>query len=487
MLRGVEILGLSLFVSVGSFVLILFDKKRRSPEKSYYNHFINLILTPARLMRLGPYKKDLSLDNAFKYATRKTGLTDFGDEGFSEAYRYVLSSPKQKEQQYTNVGFVSARIELNMTFVRRLKMIEYLKQVPRVMSVKVPGPVFVMGLPRTGTTLLHRLLSLDPQVRAPLLWELLAPVPRCKGTEDTFEDCQAAFGKDMDYRANWVKKLMKTRKSMGDKSVEHIHETEWNLPEECFMTLSDEVPFLVQYFYSAYMHEEETESLLRKQMVAAYTHHKKYLQLLSYQNNEGGLPGDGGSKHGWASKDPRRWMLKCPVHLYYPEEIAKVFPDAKLIWTHRHPISAVPSFCSLISSLHKLYYENECRDDVELGKVMLKVSEETLTKAPQRIEASGLPCADVIYNKLVADPLKAVEEIYLQFGWHFTAEYKARLTEYLRQDKANREAMKAQRLKEGSGNLHSYAPEEYGLTAEQLSTGGYADYVRRFNIPLSKN
>ena len=71
---------------------------------------------------------------------------------------------------------------------------------------------------------------------------------------------------------------------------------------------------------------------------------------------------------------------------------------------------------------------------------MLKVSEETLREAPKRIEASRLPCADVIYNNLVADPLKAVKEIYLQFGWNFTAEYEARLTEYLRQDKQHREA-----------------------------------------------
>lgn len=485
-----DLLALSLFVTVGSFMLILFDKKRRSPEKSYYNHFINLVLTPARAMGLGPYKKDLTLDNAFKYAARKTGLTDFGEMGFAEAYRFVLDTPTQKKQQYTNLGFVSARIELNMTFVRRLKMIEYLKQVPRVMSVKVPGPVFVMGLPRTGTTLLHRLLSLDPQVRAPLLWELLAPVPHktCKGTEGTLGEVTASFEKDKSFRANFIKKLMKTRKSMGDKAVEHIHEVEWDLPEECFMTLSDEIPCLVQYFYSAYMHEKDTEPLLRKQMVEAYSHHKKYLQLLSYQSNEGGLEEDSGDNaNDWATTEPRRWMLKCPIHLYYPEEIAKVFPDAKLIWTHRHPISAVPSFCSLIQSLHKLYYENECRDDHELGKIMLKVSEFMLQSAPGRIDKSHLPCADVLYNNLVADPLKAVKEIYLQFGWNFTAEYEARLTEYLRQDKLHRDALKAKRVKEGSGSLHSYTPEEFGLTPEQLSTGGYADYIRRYNIPLSKN
>ena len=191
---------------------------------------------------------------------------------------------------------------------------------------------------------------------------------------------------------------MKTRKSMGDKALEHIHEIDWDLPEECFMTLSDEIPCLAQYFYSGYVHGEESEPMFRKHIVNAYKHHKKYLQMLSYQANEGGLK----SENGWASKEPKRWMLKCPIHLYY-EEIAEVFPDVAHL-DASPPISAVPSFCSLIQSIHKLYYENECRDDKLLGKAMLKISEQMLNKAPERIEESKLPCSDVIYNQLVADP-----------------------------------------------------------------------------------
>ncbi len=472
------------FVSV-STILVLVDKKRRSPEKSYKNHLVNMMLVIPRALGMGFFKKPLTLENAFKYATRKTGLSDFGDSGFAEGYQMVLQTVTQKKQRYTNLGFISARIELNMTFVRRLKMIEYLKQVPRILSIGVPGPVFVMGLPRTGTTLLHRLLSLDPQVRAPLLWELLAPVPHksCKGTEGSLGDVMESFDKDNKYRADFIRKLMKTRKSMGDKAVEHIHEIEWDLPEECFMTLSDEIPCLVQYFYSAYVHNEETEPMFRKQIVSAYKHHKKYLQMLSYQANEGGLQ----SENGWASAKPRRWMLKCPIHLYYPKEIGEVFPDAKLIWTHRHPVSAVPSFCSLIQSLHKLYYEEDCKDDKLLGRKMLEVSEQMLNSAPKRIEESKLPCSDVIYNQLVADPIQTVKDIYLQFGWNYTSEYEARLQHYLKQDKIHRDELKAKKLREGNSNMHSYTPEEFGLTAEQLSSGVYAEYVKRYHIPLSKN
>ena len=117
-----------------------------------------------RAMKLGPYKSgDLTFDGAVKYATKKTGYSDFGDDefNFAKTYKTVLSNPIQSIQQYTNLGYISARIELNMTMVRRLRFIQYLKDVPEVQHVRVHSPVFVMGLPRTGTTLLHRLLSLD--------------------------------------------------------------------------------------------------------------------------------------------------------------------------------------------------------------------------------------------------------------------------------------------------------------------------------------
>jgi hypothetical protein len=103
-----------------------------------------------------------------------------------------------------------------------------------------------------------------------------------------------------------------------------------------------------------------------------------------------------GDRHGHCEIDqPRAWMLKCPVHLFYPTEIAHAFPDAKLIWTHRHPVSAVPSMCSLLKSIHQMYFENECRDDHALGRSMLKVSEDLLAQAPVDIATSKLPCADV--------------------------------------------------------------------------------------------
>lgn len=353
----ISLLGLAL--SVVAFVVAVLLRKGRYPEKSFLNNAVNLLLWPARLLGLGPFKNgELSMKNALRYAVRKLEkqkLTDFGSLAFAEAYNAILSTPTQRQQRYTNLGYISGRIELNMTMVRRLKFIEYLKKVPAVARVPVPSPVFVMGLPRTGTTFLHRLLSLDTKrCRAPLLWELLAPVPA------PLSDSAAEHEADRKKRAEFIRKLIGTRKQMGDRALEHIHEVGHDLPEECFLALSDSVPCLLQFLYANYMNPDVAMPMLKTHMAGAYAWYRQYLQLLSYQVGE--------------AQSARGWMLKCPVHLFYPTEIASAFPDAKLIWTHRHPISAVPSMCSLLKSIHQMYYEKDCRDDVALGRSILKVS-----------------------------------------------------------------------------------------------------------------
>ncbi len=290
-------------------------RKGRYPEKSYYNCFLNVILGPMRYFKIGPYKQGkLDLQKAMRYAMKKTGLQDFGDTTFLDAYNVIFNTPVHQNLKLTNLGYIMYQIELNQTMLRRLTFLQYLKDCPQITDVPVRSPVFVLGLPRTGTTFLHRLLSLDPAVRAPLLWELLAPVPKVRGESkiETFEN-------DRNKRANAMRKLIKTRQSMGDNALQHIHEIDADLPEECIMALTDELPIHMSCLYSAYMNFEIfLKENSGQRAINAYKHYKKVLQLLSYQVGE--------------AKEPRRWMLKCPIHLFYIKEIANVFPDAKLVW-----------------------------------------------------------------------------------------------------------------------------------------------------------
>ncbi len=306
----------SVVAPVAAIVLFSAVRKLGNPEKSFYYCFVTTALYPVRLMKLGPYKDGkLTIEKAMKYAQRKCKLTDFGDLTFVDSYSTIMNLPTQQKMVYHNLGYIMARIELNMTMVRRLKTVQYLKDVPEVLNVPLPSPVFVLGLPRTGTTFLHRLLSLDTKrVRAPLLWELLAPVPTPLGTAS-----KADFEEDARKRKNYIRKLIDTRKSAGDNALAHIHEIGHDLPEECIMTLSDEMPVLLQQFYTDYLNIETFFKVINfDRTVRAYKWYRTVLQMLSFQNFE-----RDGSK---------RWMLKCPIHMFYPKEIAAAFPEAKIIW-----------------------------------------------------------------------------------------------------------------------------------------------------------
>ena len=304
-----------LLILAGIFGLIVVKSKLDYPEKSLFYCFLNSCMFPLRLLSLGPYSEGtVTLDKAMKYAMEKTKLSDFGDMMFANSYALITESPSHQALKLTNLGHIMYRLELNMSMCRRLKFINYLKEVPAITNVRVPTPVFVMGLPRTGTTFLHRLLSLDPQVRAPLLWELLAPVP-----EHTGPPTAATFSADRDFRAKFVRNLLSDREKMGDHAMEHIHEIGADLPEECLMALTDEIPVHLSFLYSDYInHKVFFTQIDYPRVKAAYLYYRKMLQLLSYQIGE--------------VEAPRRWTLKCPIHLFYPREIAAAFPDAKLVW-----------------------------------------------------------------------------------------------------------------------------------------------------------
>jgi hypothetical protein len=315
----VKIILIGVVVPALVFLFFVLQRYSKYPEKSLFNSFLNIALSPLRVLRYGPFKQGkINLDKAMKYAMRKTKLNDFGDMTFAESYATIDNTGTHKSLILTNLGYIMARLELNNSMIRRLQLLQFLKEVPAVHMVAVPSPVFVLGLPRTGTTFLHRLLSLDPQVRSPLLWELLAPVPKPTSIAD-----KDVMDKDREKRAKFIRKLIKSRKAVGDHALEHIHEIGADLPEECIMGLSDEIPVHLSYFYSCYLNIKlYFEAINSAKVVRAYEYYKTILQLLTWQTGDD-------------PANPKRWTLKCPIHLFYPREIAAAFPGAKLIWYFR--------------------------------------------------------------------------------------------------------------------------------------------------------
>lgn len=469
-LTPLRVILLSIFSIVSITLALALRRCQRNPEKTFLYCLVCECLTPLRMFRIYPFSDgELTLDKCLQVAIKKAKCSDFGDPTmqFVENYKCILNSEEHRQQSFTNLGYISARIEVVMTFARRLKFVEYMKANPQVEKVPVTSPVFVTGLPRTGTTLLHRLLALDTKrVRAPLLWELLHPVPRVKLSND--EKSKEALKADRESRAAWVRKLVESRRRLGDRALQHIHEVDADLPEECIMGLNDEIPVGLCFLYSGYMNTDAYGGKIK--ISPAYHWYRKQLQLLSAQIGE--------------TENPRNWMLKCPFHMNFVKEIAEAFPDAKIIWTHRHPVSAVPSLCSLLKAVHQIYYESDGRDDEKLGSRVEDISGKNVHKCMKELKETGLECIHSKYEDLVKDPIACIKGIYKQFGWEFTSEYEMAMKQYLQEDKINREKVKMRR---GKSDLHTYSPEEFGLTEKQLSSGHWESYIKMFNLPLSRN
>jgi hypothetical protein len=144
------------------FVIRVCIRSIKNPEKSLINSAISILLEPLRFLKLGPFcDGEITLDKVLKYAEKKAKLVDFGDQdrpNFIDYYKMIMNCKEYKDEKFTNLGYIFARNELNLSFVRRLKFVDYIKKNPEILKTKVTSPVFVMGLPRTGTTFLHRLI-----------------------------------------------------------------------------------------------------------------------------------------------------------------------------------------------------------------------------------------------------------------------------------------------------------------------------------------
>lgn len=304
---------LTIFGSLaGIFVFFVLREKRRNPEKSYMIAILNTIFQPFRLLKVGIFdERKITLEGSMKIAIKETGLSDYGDLSFVERYRRIGSHPTVKNVQFSNLGYLLASGEWEMTCRRRLRLVNFLKNHPEVTKIPIKEPLFIFGLGRSGTTFVHRLLSLDPKGRSPALWELVLPVPE---VED-----KSKYNEDRDKRLKFIEKRLEARNVMGDSGLEQFHEVGANLPEECLFALSDEIPTVFHYLSQVLMELDYfNEQIPSKDIVAAYTWYKKLLQVLMYQT--GDLKGD------------KRWVLKCPLHILWIQELAKAFPDAKLVW-----------------------------------------------------------------------------------------------------------------------------------------------------------
>jgi len=310
-------------------------------------------------------------------AVRQTGLQDWGDPWIKEALAALLDSVN-RQGKLTFFGRFAFSQFLIGNLGSRLRMIEVLKRFPEIQQQRIQKPIFITGWYRSGTTHLHNLLALHPNLRAPLLWELRHPCP-------TLNPKTADPGKQI----RKVRLAGKIHRYLAP-GFNAIHALEAERPEECLHLFDKACAGTTSFF----MTEAKSFAwwLLDHGIQHGYDFFKVQLQLLNWLR-----PG-------------RKWVLKWPYHLWHLEALFKTFPDATVIQLHRNPSQSVPSVCSLALAARAPFCESI--DAAALGEFWLNYCEAGLKRglaARQKVNANQI--IDIRYPDLKADPLSIIDQI----------------------------------------------------------------------------
>ncbi len=375
-------------------------------------------------------------DSILEAAAAKAGASDFGDDTVREPLE-VLRQSIAEDARLTSFGRLVLRQLVTGALIERLKVIDWAKHHPEVREERIERPWIILGLPRTGTTLLSFLLGLDPVARPLVQWEASHPVP----PPDLATHAE-------DPRIAEVAKQFAQLETLNP-AIRAMHPFGATLATECVTLFAFDLralSFETQGLISGYGRWLETTD-----MRGAYAMHKLSLQILQSR-----LP-------------TQSWALKTPNHLWCLDLVREFYPDARLIWTHRDPGKVVPSVASLNTSLHRA--NSDAVDPLAVGrewdgKLHLGVSRALAFDEQQ----SGTWCSHLLYSDLMADPIEAVRRIYAEQKSEVHPLHVRRM-----------EAWVQQRGQDAFGR-HGYDPADLGLTRSCIRER-YADYIARYDIP----
>lgn len=384
-------------------------------------------------------RRPLSLASLKKTAERRTHLADWGDSSTFDPV-FAVAVDRLNEVDHSPVGRILCYDTLLGRLVVRLEIIEEIKK-KRKDDDFGPPPIFVMGLPRSGTTFLHRLLALDPKSRYPETHELLQPVVG-----------SSSFSREKRIRY-WEKKLAELKSLVPQ--LDAIHEIGAREAEECLLAMSVEVPMLPVTFRHL-IRDCVQEEKIAYSFQGAYSLYKRQLQFLQRDDEN----------------ERRRWVLKCPAHLGFLDDLLLSFPNAKIVWTHRDPAQSLPSLGSMFRTFADMCEQQSC-NLYAIGSEQLFFWSLCIQRATNTLKKHD-DAAHVKYADLVGDPLATVKKLYAQLGLSVSKEFETNINEYVVANRAKR-AQIPRHLK----RFHKYTLDEYGLTP-QLVRSQMKDYYRDY-------
>jgi hypothetical protein len=366
-------------------------------------------------------------------AKRRCRLDDFGAGEFFEALSRLLDSC-QEEARLNLIGKIALKVDVSEALCARLKMERDRQLYPNISRQEIRQPLFIVGLPRSGTSVLHRLLAVDPEHRAPLMWEVRSPSPPTRVQEkrriqQATQSCNFF---------NWLVPAFR-----------YVHAVGAEVPQECVSLMTP--TFLSDQFDAMYYVPSYRAWFFQQDLRPAYEFHRQFLQQLQFRRTA-----------------RRRWILKAPTHMSGMPALLSVYPDALFVQTHRTPIDSMASVSSLVTILRSAF--SDAVDPSLVCREAIDYWSDAIEKfLPERDRLAHNRICDIKYDEIRCDPIAAVRRIYDYFGWSLSREAEQRMR-----------ALVSSKVERQSAN-HRYDLSQFGFSAQEV-LHAFAPYCQRFGF-----
>ena len=382
--------------------------------------------------------RSLDAESIVDEARERASLRDFGDESFREPMRRMLEA-YEKEADLNENGRMAQRDRTVGLLVNRLRVQNWLERHPEIHDEELRVPAVVCGLPRTGTTMLHRLLASDPDTFAAFWYECRYPAP-FEGNDWTLEDARIPAAQEE------VRQTLEAVPGLAS-----VHPWDPMAPDEEIMLLENT---FMAWMPEAHANVPEFGHWQRAQdRRPAYEYLKTLLRFLQWQKRRAGSPA-------------QRWVLKAPFHLGVVDVLLEAFPDAKVVQSHRDPFETIPSICSLQLFLWQLGSDDP--DPLAVGRLWGDNWKHALRHALEMREARFPDrFIDIWYRDVAADPVGQVRLVYEATERSLSDEAAAQVERW------------AQENRRENHPPHEYTMEKFGFTEAQLAED-FRAYRERF-------
>ncbi len=373
-------------------------------------------------------------------ACAETGCDDFGDDGWQPALRR-LTDGLVDEARLSPIGVEIAHLDIMRALKNRLGVIAWRTAHPEVAREPVTAPIVIVGQPRTGTTILYDLLAQDPDLRAPLTWEVDSPCPvpqpETYDTDPRIAETQASI-------------------ELSEQIIPGFlayHPMGARVGQECVRITAGEFTsmiFSVQYRLPSYYRW----LLYEADHAGAYRYHRIFLQHL-----QSGVPG--------------QWLLKSPAHLWHLDNLLAEYPDALIVQTHRDPLNVISSIAALTHHLRRM-----ASDETDIAECAAQNYEEIAVGLDREMafrDSGAVPegrVIDVLYRDFVADPWATIGHIYDKLGRELRPETAQKMRGFLADHP-------------GDGGRGRYTWSDTGLDAGEVRERVSA-YQARYGVPTEE-